>query len=76
LYQGAELDIYMRTELLEEIWVIRNHLAVVTDDFLVQEAWLTDHKCLTIVSTAIYGITVLADNSHFRKLLWVPLLAY
>ena len=65
----------MRTELLEEIWVIRNHLAVVTDDFLVREAWLIDCKCSTIVSTAIYGITVLADNSRFRKLLWVPLLA-
>jgi hypothetical protein len=64
----------MRIELLKEIWVIRNHLAVVIDDFLVREAWLIDYKCLTIVLMAIYRIIVLADNSYFCKLLWVPLL--
>jgi hypothetical protein len=34
LYEYTNLNINMRAELLEEVRVIRNDLAVITDDFL------------------------------------------
>ena len=35
-----------------------------------------DYKRLAVVSAAVVGIPVLADNSYSRKRLWEPLLVY
>ena len=69
LYGSVNLDVNIRAELLEEVWVIR-------DDLLTREAWFTDRKRPAVVSAAVLGIPVLADDSYSRKRLWEPLLVY
>jgi hypothetical protein len=65
----------MRVELLEEVRVIRNDLAVITDDFLAREAWFTDRKRPAVVPALVLRIPVLAHNGYSRKRLGEPLLA-
>ncbi len=72
---STNLDVNMRAELLEEVRVIGDHLAVIADDFLVWKAWFIDRKCPAIVPAVVLGIPVFADNSRLCKRLWEPLLA-
>jgi hypothetical protein len=65
----------MRAELLEEVRVIRNDPAVVTDDFLVWKAWFADRKRTAVVPAPVLGIPILANNCRGRKRLEEFLLA-
>jgi hypothetical protein len=69
LYGYADLDINIRPVLLEEVRVIRDHLAVVADDLTGRIAWLTDRKRLAVISPAVLRIPVLADNCYSHKCL-------
>jgi hypothetical protein len=57
----------MRPELLKEVRVIQDDLAVITDDVLVQKAWPADRKGAAIVAPAVLRIPVLPDNRHGRE---------
>ena len=73
LYRSANLDIHMRTELLEEVRVIRDYPAVIADDLLVREARFAGRKRLAIVPAAVLWVAVLVDYGTVRKCLGEPL---
>jgi hypothetical protein len=57
----------MRPELLKEVQVIQDNLAVITDDVLVRKAWPADRKGAAIVAPAVLRILVLLDNCRGRE---------
>jgi hypothetical protein len=74
LYRYTNLDVNMQAELLEEVRVIRNDLAVIADDFLAWKAWFTDRKHTAVIPVPVLGIPILADNYYGCKRLGEPLL--
>jgi hypothetical protein len=76
LYGYINLDINIRVELLEEVQVIQNDLAVITDDFLAWKAWFIDRKYIAIIPVPVFGIPILTNNRYSHKCLREPLLVY
>jgi hypothetical protein len=64
LNRDIYFNVNIRPELLKEVRVIQDNLAVITDDVLVWKAWPADRKGAAIVMLAVFRISVLLDNRH------------
>jgi hypothetical protein len=53
LYSRTHLDVNVGSVLVEQVQVVWDYLAVVTDDLLAWYAWLADRERLAVVTLAI-----------------------
>jgi hypothetical protein len=75
LYCCVHLDIDVRAVLLEQVQVVQDYLAVITDDLLTWCTWLADCKRLAVVTLVILQVVVLTDDCLGCKHFWELFLA-
>jgi hypothetical protein len=63
------LNVYITAVLLQEKQVVRNDLAVITDDCFLGRSWFTDCKTVSVVLLAIFRIVVFVHNCNRRETL-------
>ena len=73
LDRGVYFDVNMRAELLKEVRVIRDDLAVITNDFRVEGTWSLDYKGFLVIPAIVFRVAILIDYGSVRKRLWEPL---
>ena len=75
LHSSTDLYIYMRTILLQEVWVVRNNPSVVTNDLFARGSTLRSCKGPSIIATTVFWISIIMYSSPFTKGFREPFLA-
>jgi hypothetical protein len=74
LNRSTHLNVYITAVLLQEKQVVRNNLAVITDDRLLGRSWFMDRKTVSVISPVIFKVTVFVYDRSRRETLWKVLL--
>jgi hypothetical protein len=74
LNRSTHLDVHMTAVLLQEKRVVQNDPAVITDDRLLGRSRFTDRKTVSVISPAIFRVTVFVYDRSRRETLWKVLL--